>query len=117
MHPQVRWIFRWQGLATLFAAAAAGFIAGGQAAVSALAGGGVGILSAAAYVWRSMRAGAVDPRTAFRAQVLAEAYKFAVTILLFALVFVGYRDVEPLPLFVTYVLTFVVYWAALLKQS
>lgn len=117
MHSQVRWIFKWQGFAVVAASLVAGVVGGGHAAISALAGGGVGILSAAAYVWRAMRQGAGDPRTAYRAQVLGEAYKFAVTILLFALVFVGYRDVAPLPLFVAYVLTFVVYWAALLKQG
>jgi ATP synthase protein I len=117
MHPQVRWIFKWQGLVALLATLVAGAIGGGHAGISALAGGGVGILSGAAYVWRSMRSGKVDPRAAYRGQVLGEAYKFAVTILLFALVFVGYREVEPFPLFVTYVMTFVVYWAALLKQS
>ena len=74
------------------------------------------MLSGAAYAWRSLRKSA-DPRRAFQGQVLGEAYKFAVTILLFALVFVGYRDLVAIPLFVAYVLTFVVYWAALLKQS
>jgi ATP synthase protein I len=117
MHPQVRWIFRWQGAAVVCAAILAGIVGGAHAAISALAGGGVGILSAAAYAWRAMRKGTADPRNAFRAQVLGEGYKFAVTILLFALVFVGYREVAPFPLFVTYVLTFVVYWAALLKQG
>ena len=117
MHPQVRWIFRWQGIATCCVAVLAGIIGSGHAAISALAGGGVGILSAAAYAWRSMRKGTGDPRSAFRAQVLGEGYKFAVTILLFALVFIGYREVEPFPLFMTYVLTFVVYWAALMKQG
>lgn len=117
MHPHVRWIFRWQGLTTLAATVVAAGAGGWHAGISALAGGGIGVLSAAAYAWRSMRAGAVDPGAAFRAQVLGEAYKFALTILLFALVFVGYREVEPLPLFVTYALTFVVYWAALLKRS
>ena len=95
----------------------AAMVWGWHAALSALAGGGVGILSAAAYAWRSMRKGTVDPGSAFRAQVLGEGYKFAATILLFALVFVGYREVEPFPLFLAYAVTFVVYWAALLKKG
>jgi ATP synthase protein I len=117
MHPQIRWIFRWQGIAAACVAVIAGIIGGAHAAISALAGGGVGILSAAAYAWRSMRKDAADPKSAFRAQVLGEGYKFAVTILLFALVFIGYREVEPLPLFLAYAMTFVVYWAALMKQG
>ena len=94
----------------------AGAFGGVHAAISALAGGAVGILGGMAYVWRAMRGGG-DPGRAYRAQVLGEAYKFAVTLALFALVFIQYRQVEPLPLFVTYAMTFVAYWAALLKRN
>lgn len=118
MHSVVRWVLIWQAVATLLVALLSALLGNAMnAGLSALIGGGIGILSSAAYAWRSMRKGAADPRGAFRAQVLGEAYKFAVTILLFALVFVGYRDLVAIPLFVAYVLTFVVYWAALLKHS
>ena len=117
MNPVVRWVFRWQCAVTVVIAALSMLVAGGHAGASALIGGGIGIMSGAAYAWRSMRKGTADPRRAFQAQVLGEAYKFAVTILFFALVFIGYRDVVAIPLFVAYVITFVVYWAALLKHS
>ena len=118
MHPIVRWVLIWQlvvtGVVTVLSVAVSGAM---HAGLSAFCGGGIGILSSAAYAWRAMRKGSADPRKAFQAQVLGEAYKFAVTILLFALVFVEYRDLVAIPMFVAYVLTFVVYWAALLKQS
>lgn len=118
MHPVVRWILIWQLVVTIVVALLSGLIGGAlPAGLSALIGGGIGILSSAAYAWRSMRKGLADPRKAFQAQLLGEAYKFAVTIFLFGLVFVGYRDLVAVPLFVAYVLTFVVYWAALLKHS
>lgn len=118
MHPVVRWVLIWQAVATLVVAMLSALAGNAiHAGLSALVGGGIGMLSSAAYAWRSMRKGSADPRRAFQAQVLGEAYKFAVTILLFALVFVGYRDLVAMPLFAAYVLTFVVYWAALLKHS
>jgi ATP synthase protein I len=118
LHPVVRWVLFWQ-TATTCAMALLWLVAYSalNAGVSALLGGAIGMVSSAAYAWRAMRKGSEEPRKAFQAQVLGEAYKFAVTILLFALVFAGYRDLAALPLFVTYVLTFAVYWAALLKHS
>jgi ATP synthase protein I len=117
MHPVVRWVLIWQAVVTVTVALLSILMAGKHAGMSALVGGGIGIMSGAAYAWRSMRKGSAEPRRAFQAQVLGEAYKFAVTIFFFALVFTGYRDVVAIPLFVAYVLTFVVYWAALLKHS
>lgn len=118
MHPVVRWVLIWQAVTTGLVALLSVAITGGlSAAVSALIGGGIGIASGAAYAWRALRKGSAEPRRAFQAQVLGEGYKFAVTIFLFALVFVGYRDLVAMPMFVAYVLTFVVYWAALLKHS
>ena len=118
MHPVVRWVMIWQavvtGLVALLSVAITGAFGAG---VSALIGGGIGIMSGGAYAWRALRKGSAAPKKAFQAQVLGEGYKFAVTIFLFALVFTGYRDVVAMPLFVAYVLTFVVYWAALLKHS
>jgi ATP synthase protein I len=48
--------------------------------------------------------------------VAAEGYKFAVTLLLFGLVFKSYAQLVALPLFLAYAATIVVYWMALLKQ-
>ena len=115
MHSTVRWVLARQGIVTLCLAAVAGFWGGVNAAVSALVGGGIGMLGALAYVWRALRGNETDLGKLYRAQMLGEAYKYAVVLGGFALVFVGYRDVAALPLFLGFILTVVVYWAALLK--
>jgi ATP synthase protein I len=116
VRPQVRWILSCQLLATLLVAVLAGFADGSNAAVSALLGGGIAVLAGAAYVWRAMRHSEGEPGKLYRAQMLGEGYKFAVTFGLFALVFTGLRNVSALPLFLAYILTFGVYWIALLKR-
>ncbi len=116
MRHEVMCVVKWQGLATLGAAAAAGLFGGIDAAVSALIGGGVGILGALAYAWRALRGGETDPGKLYRAQMLGETYKFAVVLGGFALAFWGYKDVAALPLFLGFALTVVVYWIALLKS-
>ena len=115
MNSQVRWVLSRQALTTLCVAAVAGAVGGLDAAVSALLGGGIGVAGAFAYAWRAIRDDEKDPRRAYRAQVLGETYKYAVVLGGFALVFVGYKDLTALPLFLGYVLTVVVYWMALLK--
>ena len=124
MHSQVRWVLGSQISVTLLAGLLAGFVFGFHAAISAFLGGGIGVLSAYAYAWRALRVPQVggvaqvgfDPKRAFNAQVAGEAYKFAVTLLLFALVFKSYRQLDALLLFMAYAVTFIVYWIALLKQ-
>jgi hypothetical protein len=72
---------------------------GVDAAVSALLGGGIAMASALAYVWRAWRpsgTAAADAREHFNAQVAGEGYKFAVTLLLFAVVFKQLRTARSL---------------------
>ena len=120
VHHQVRWVLRCQLLVTLAAGLVAALGAGFHAAVSAVFGGTIAMASAAAYAWRALRppgqAGSAA-REAFRAQVAGEGYKFAVTLLLFALVFKVYAELAALPLFLAYAATVVVYWMALLRQQ
>lgn len=115
MNSQVRWVLSRQALTTVCFAAVVGAIGGLQAGVSALLGGGIGTAGALAYAWRAIRAGEIDANKAYRAQLLGEAYKYAVVLGGFALVFTSYKDLAALPLFVGYALTVVVYWMALLK--
>ncbi len=120
MHPQVRWVIRWQVLITLGAGVLAGLALGFDAGVSAVLGGAIATASALTYAWRALRpsaATAADAKSAFNAQVAGEGYKFAVTLLLFALVFKTYAQLVALPLFLAYAATIVVYWMALLRQQ
>ncbi|WIM04889.1 MAG: ATP synthase subunit I [Candidatus Nitricoxidivorans perseverans] len=118
--PLIRWILaRQAGLAGVVAVVAWG-LAGGNAAASALAGGACGVLPNLAYAWRAIRnvglAGEGAPANALRAQMAGEAYKFMATFALFALIFVFYKKVAALPLFLGYTSTFAIYWVALVKQ-
>lgn len=125
MHPQVCWVLNCQLAVTLLAALAAGVAQGLHAAVSAALGGGIGLISGYAYVWRAMRKTSArsasetvgaDAKKAFQAQVAGEVYKFALTLLLFAVVFKSYAQLAALPMFLAYAATVFVYWMALLKQ-
>lgn len=116
MPPPVRWVLFRQLLVGAGVAVIAGWIAGFHAALSALIGAGIGVGAGLAYAWRAVRPVGGDPKKAFQAQVLGEAYKIAVTLILFGAVFLNYREVAVLPLFSSYALTFVVYWMALLTQ-
>lgn len=102
-----------QASVTVAIAAALWLREGGGAAVSALIGGGIGIIPALIYL-RSMTAppGTDAPRL-LGAQYRAEFFKFVATTVLFALTFIGYRDVAPVALFSTYLATLTMYWVAL----
>jgi ATP synthase protein I len=98
----------------LCAAGVAGLAGGAHSAISALIGGGIGVLGALAYVWRAFRRES-DPAKLYRAQMLGETYKFAVILGGFALAFIEYKELAALPLFLGFALTVAVYWMALLK--
>lgn len=121
MHPQVRWIIGWQVALTLMVASVAAMWGGANAALSAIAGGSIGVVANLLYVWRAMRLSAIDadkpdPMRAYRGQAAGEAVKFAATLGGFALVFVSYRSVEPILLFAGYASTFVIFWLALIRR-
>jgi ATP synthase protein I len=121
LHPQVRWIIGWQVALTLIVASVAAVWGGANAALSAIAGGSIGVVANLLYVWRAMRLSAVDadkpdPMRAYRGQAAGEAAKFAATLGGFALVFVSYKSVVPIPLFAGYASTFVIFWLALIRR-
>lgn len=121
MHPQVRWIIGWQATLTLLVASVAAVCGGANAALSAIAGGSIGVVANLLYVWRAMRLSVVDadkpdPMRAYRGQAAGEAVKFAATLGGFALVFVSYESVMPIPLFAGYASTFVIFWLALIRR-
>lgn len=121
MHPQVRWIIGWQVVLTLIVATVAAVLGGMNAALSALAGGSIGVVANLLYVWRAMRLsvgedGNADPMRAYKGQTAGEAIKFAATLAGFALVFVSYKSVAPIPLFAGYASTFVIFWLALVRR-
>lgn len=114
----VRWVLAGQLWVTLLVAVIAFFGAETwHAGFSALLGGLIGVVSSAVYAWRAMRGPFRSARQAFRAQQMGELFKLASTIMLFALTFLLYREMVAVPLFLAYVSTLAVYWAALLKTN
>lgn len=117
MHPQVSWILSRQAALTIALATIAIFFVGANAALSVLIGGSIGIIANLGYVLRALRMNpGTDPVKSYRAQAAGEGFKFALTLAGFALVFIGYKGVAVLPLFLGYASTFVIYWMALLKN-
>ena len=115
---QIRWILAWQLGITLIFAVLAGLGEGKHAFLSALLGGGIALVANFAYAWQSTRRKVQDgAKKVYRAQMWAEVLKFAVTVILFTLIFSKYRQVSGLPLFIAYLSTYAVFWLALLRKD
>lgn len=95
---------------------AAGFFAFGsrREGASALLGGLIGVAPSALYGLMLLRVRPQSPLEALRGHVVGEFGKLGLTLLMFAVVFAGLREVAALPLFSAYLATLAVYWAALL---
>lgn len=117
MHPQVSWILSRQAALTIILALAVGLVFDAKAGASVLIGGSIGLIANLGYVLRAMRLGAGDdPVKVYRAQAAGERLKFGLTLAGFALVFLQYKEVVVLALFLGYTSTFVIYWIALLRR-
>ena len=117
MHPQVSWILSRQAALAVTLAVIVGVAIDVNAAVSVLIGGSIGFVANLGSVLRAMRMSvSSDPVKVYRAQAAGERLKFVLTLGGFALVFLQYKEVAVLPLFLGYTSTFVIYWLALLKR-
>ena len=84
------------------------------AVYSAFAGAAIGFIASSVYAGRILAAQGSDPKLLMRRHYVAEFSRFGVTVLLFAAVFLLFKGVTPLPLFLTYAATLAVYWVALI---
>ncbi len=117
MHPQVSWVLSRQAALAVGLAVAAGVLFDVNAAISVVSGGLIGLVANLGYVLRAMRMSAGDdPVKVYKAQAAGERLKFVLTLAGFALVFLQYKGVAVLALFLGYTSTFVIYWLALLKR-
>lgn len=90
---------------------------GSAAALASLIGGGIGAAATLAQVWVGLRNSAGrEPKDVVRSFYRGTAVKFAVTVVLFVWALRG-RKVDAGPMFITYVVTFLVYWVALARGS
>ena len=88
---------------------------GARSSVSALIGGGIGAASTLVQVGFGLRNSAgKDPRAVVRGFYRGSAMKLLATVALFVLALRD-RNLAPGPMFVTYVVTFLVYWVALAR--
>ena len=92
-------------------------VVGPMAAISAAVGGAIALIPAALYASRMVMVASADPKDLLRAQYRAEAFKTAATLILFLLTFLLFREALAGWLFLTYVATLLVYWAALLTDK
>jgi ATP synthase protein I len=82
-------------------------------AYSAFAGAAISFIASSVYAGRMTTQGS-DPKALLRNHYVAEFSRFGVTVLLFAAVFLLFKNVAALPLFLTYAATLLVYWVALI---
>ena len=82
-------------------------------AYSAFAGAAIGFIASSVYAGRMATQGS-DPKLLMRKHYVAEFSRFGITVLLFAAVFLLFKGVAALPLFLTYAATLLVFWVALI---
>lgn len=114
---QVWWILGLQIAVSVVGALLCLVLFGVTAALSSFVGGAIGFLSTFAYARRILGPAPADPQRALLAHVAGEAAKFGTTVALFALVFIAWKGVAPLPLFLTYLVTLAMFWVALLIDN
>ena len=93
-------------------------IFGALVAASAFAGGAIGFTTSWVYA-RKMTLPASDergrdPKRLLQAHVLAEVWKLGLIVMLFTAVPTLFKEVETLPMLLTFIATLAVYWVALL---
>lgn len=113
----IRYVLKWQALATLAIAAIAGIWAGAHGALSALLGG---VVNLAACVASAFVLGLSKPTTAGATVVAlfrAEATKIAVIVLQLWLVLANYRDAVLPAFFAAFIVTVFMFGLALLVRD
>jgi F0F1-type ATP synthase assembly protein I len=117
----IRTVLRWQILATVILAALAGAWAGADGAISAVLGGLVNFSAGVVYAFLlgiGLRAKVVpDAGASMIALVRAEAGKILVIIGSLWLVLSMYKDIVPAAFFTTFVITVMVFSAAIFVRD
>ncbi len=117
----IRTVLRWQLIATVVIAAGAGLWAGVHGAVSAILGGGINQLADLAYALlisggggiRQIRTAGNTLRTMFR----AESVRILLIIFLLGWVLTSYKDVVHPALFLSFVVSVLVFRAAIMVKE
>lgn len=111
--PRVYRIVRTQLAVTIAVALVVLALAGLESAYSALAGGLISVIANFYFAMQMFAGAGKSPRQLVAAFYVGEAVKILITVALFVFV-IKVLNVLFLPLFITYVITLLVYWFALL---
>ncbi len=110
----IRIVLLWQVIATAVLTLVAMLVWGPHGALSAALGGGVNVLAGWAYGWRVSRGGeAKTAAEALATMFRAEAIKVVLIILGLAAVLSAYRDIVHAAFFASFVITVMVFAAAI----
>jgi ATP synthase protein I len=108
----IRVVLRWQLIVTAALALAAAFLWGRDGAISAALGGAVNVIAGWAYGWRISQGEARTAGEALQAVLRAEAIKILLIIAGLWIALSGYRDMIHAAFFATFVITVLVFAAA-----
>jgi len=113
-HKKVVRIFQIQVAFTVAVAFLAAFYSI-TAAYSALLGGLLYLLPNIFFAWRVLSRQSNTPRGVLADMYIGEIWKMAITILLFAVIFILVPTVSPFPLFLTFILLHILNWYLQMK--
>jgi len=105
-------VLRWQVFATAGLALAAGWLAGLQGAISAVAGGLVSIIAGAASAFVASRGDARSAGGILIGALMAEAVKIGLIVILLSLVLMTYRELVAIAFFASFLVTVLIFTLA-----
>jgi ATP synthase protein I len=108
----IRIVLRWQVIATALLSVLFGILWGGHGALSAALGGGLNVVAGMAYGFMASRRDASSAGEALRTIFRAEALKVLLILLQLTAVLSSYGDIVHAAFFATFVVTVVVFSAA-----
>ena len=113
----MRTVLRWQVVATLVVALGAGFSAGWHGAISAVLGGCINQLADLAYALLVSGGGITTAGNTLRTLFRAESVRVLLIVFLLGGVLTSYKDVVHPALFLSFVVSVIVFRAAILVKE
>jgi len=109
----IRIVLGWQFIVTAILTLVFGFLWGAHAALSAALGGAVNIVAGCGYAFMVARSKARSAGEALRGIFRAEAMKIMLILVLLPIVLMNYKDIVHVAFFTAFVITVVVFAAAI----
>jgi ATP synthase protein I len=113
----MRTVLRWQVLATVLIALGAGLVAGIHGAVSAVLGGGINQMADLAYALLVSGGGIRTAGNTLRTLVRAESVRILLIVFLLGAVLTAYKEAVHPALFLSFVVSVIVFRAAILIKE